>query len=321
VEIAGYLKSYEQYLVAERNLAPLSVETYLRELGFFLNFLRDRNMELEKVDASCVSAYLELRYEEKKISARSSAKAQSALRGFFRFLVREGKCLSTPMTGLKMPKCLRAIPEVFSEKEIDDILKAVDLETPGGLRDRCLFEVIYSSGLRISEAAGLTLDRIHLREGILRVAGKGRKERLVPVGGEAAFWIRRYLDEGRPLLAARRGSRLRPNGAVFLNYRGNPLGRKGMWKRFKEILVGAKTYGKVHGLRHSFATHLLRHGANLRAVQELLGHADISTTQIYTHVDQEILEKSHRNFHPRGMSASPAWGCLHPPGGKDKPNE
>jgi integrase/recombinase XerD len=199
-----------------------------------------------------------------------------------------------------MPKILRPIPEVFSEKDINRILDAVSVSTPGGLRDRCLFEVIYSSGLRISEAAGLTLDRVHLKEGILRVEGKGRKERLVPTGGEADMWMRRYLAEGRPLLAAKRPSRLKPAAEVFLNYRGNPLGRKGIWKRFKEILLRANAQGKVHGLRHSFATHLLKGGANLRAVQALLGHADISTTQIYTHVDQEALETAHRSYHPRG---------------------
>jgi integrase/recombinase XerD len=205
-----------------------------------------------------------------------------------------------------MPKILRSIPEVFSEKAVNDILDAVDIATPGGLRDRCLFEVIYSSGLRISEAAGLTLDRVHLKEGILRVSGKGRKERLVPLGAEAETWIRRYLDEGRPRLALRRKSRTSVAGEVFLNYRGNPLGRKGIWKRFKEVLLKANAHGKVHGLRHSFATHLLAGGANLRAVQELLGHADISTTQIYTHVDQEALRTAHRDYHPRGSAAGGA---------------
>jgi integrase/recombinase XerD len=216
-------------------------------------------------------------------------------------LVREGKCAGNPAAGLKMPKIIRPIPEVFSEKDIDRILAAVDVSTPGGLRDRCLFEVIYSSGLRISEAAGLTLDRVYLKEGILRVAGKGRKDRIVPVGAEAESWLRFYISEGRPLLAAKRRERLKPAAGVFLNYRGNPLGRKGIWKRFKELLLKANIHGKVHGLRHSFATHLLKGGANLRAVQALLGHADISTTQIYTHVDQEILETAHHCYHPRSM--------------------
>jgi integrase/recombinase XerD len=299
---ALYLKSYEEYLVAQRNLAPLSIETYLRELGLFLNFLKTKGLSPEKVDARLVSAYLELRRDRSGISARSSAKAQSALRGFYRFLVYEGRCDGNPAAGLKMPKILRPIPEVFSERDIDRILAAVDVSVPGGLRDRCLFEVIYSSGLRISEAAGLTLDRVHLKEGILCVSGKGNKERLVPIGGEADAWMRRYLAEARPLLAAKRPARIRGAAEVFLNYRGNPLGRKGIWKRFKELLVKANAHGKVHGLRHSFATHLLKGGANLRAVQELLGHADISTTQIYTHVDQTALAAAHREFHPRGTA-------------------
>jgi integrase/recombinase XerD len=301
VERASCLSAYEEYLVAEKNLAPLSVETYLRELRLYLDFLKTRGFAPEKVDARLVSAYLESRRDKNGISVRSSAKAQSALRGFYRFLVREGRCAGNPAASLKMPKVLRPVPEVFSEKDIDGILDAVNVSTPGGLRDRCLFEVIYSSGLRISEAAGLTLDRVHLKEGILRVAGKGRKERLVPVGGEAEAWIRRYLAEARPLLALKRPSRLKSVPELFLNYRGNPLGRKGIWKRFKGILLKANACGKVHGLRHSFATHLLKGGANLRAVQALLGHADISTTQIYTHVDQEALENAHHRYHPRGV--------------------
>ncbi|MDR1626540.1 MAG: tyrosine recombinase XerD [Spirochaetia bacterium] len=300
MERASCLAAYEEYLVVEKGLAPLSVETYLRELGRYLDFLKTRGLRPEKVDARLVSAYLESRRDKNGISVRSSAKAQSTLRGFYRFLVREGKCVGNPAAGLKMPKVLRPIPEVFSEKDIDTILDAADVLTPGGLRDRCLFELIYSSGLRISEAAGLTLDRVHLKEGILRVAGKGRRERLVPVGGEAEAWICRYLAEARPLFAAKRSARLKPAPELFLNYRGNPLGRKGMWKRFKEILLKANAHGKVHGLRHSFATHLLKGGANLRAVQALLGHVDISTTQIYTHVDQEALENAHHSYHPRG---------------------
>ena len=299
MENAVYLRNYEEYLVAEKNLAPLSVETYLRELGLYLDFLKTRFVAPEKVDTQHIYAYLESRKDKGGISARSSAKAQSALRGFYRFLVREGKCAANPAAGLVMPKVMRPLPEVFSYRDITRILDSVDTASPGGLRDRCLFELIYSAGLRISEAAGLTLDRIHPKEGILRVAGKGLKERLVPLGQEAERWIRRYLDESRPLLAARSGAS-RPAAEVFLNYRGRPLGRKGIWKRFKELLIKANASGKVHGLRHSFATHLLAGGANLRAVQELLGHADISTTQIYTHVDKEALKTAHRNYHPRG---------------------
>jgi integrase/recombinase XerD len=298
VEPGEYLKAYEEYLVAQKNLAPLSVETYLRELGLYLDFLKTKGLVPEKVDSPLVCAYLESRRDKNGISARSSAKAQSTLRGFYRFLVREGKCAANPAAGLKMPKILRPIPEVFSEEAVNDILDAVNISTPGGLRDRCLFEVIYSSGLRISEAAGLTLDRVHIKEGILRVMGKGRKERLVPMGTAAEAWMSRYLAEGRPLLALRQRTRASV-GEVFLNYRGNPLGRKGIWKRFKEILPRANAHGKVHGLRHSFATHLLAGGADLRAVQELLGHASLSTTQVYTKVDAAEMVRNYMRFHPR----------------------
>jgi len=291
---------FEKHLLVERNLAAPSVETYLREIRFFLGFLDREGVPAAQADPALLARYLQNRRDEDGLSARSSAKAQSALRGFYRFLVRDGLCPANPAERLRLPRPSRRIPEVFSVEEIDGILAAADLDKPEGLRDRCLFEVIYSCGLRVSEAAGLTLDRVHRREGVLRVLGKGSKERLVPIGGEADLWMGRYLQEGRPLLEARRKPPKGPTGAFFLNRRGDPLGRKGIWKRFQGLLSGHRGGGKVHGLRHSFATHLLRGGANLRAVQELLGHADISTTQIYTRVDQDTLRKSHREYHPRG---------------------
>lgn len=300
MEPAALQTAYEQYLVAERNLAPLSVETYLREIRFFLQFLESGKTSIEDVVPRTILDYFSARGEGPELTARSAAKAHSALRGLFRFLIREGVLEKNPAAMLKMPKTRRPIPDVFTLEEIELILGSTDLNTPEGLRDRCLFETVYSSGLRISEVSDLTLDRVHLREGILRIKGKGSKERLVPVGGESEKWLRKYLEEARPLLALRRRRELSPTGALFLNRLGGPLGRKGIWKRFKELLRKTGTHGKVHGLRHSFATHLLRGGAGLRAVQELLGHADISTTQIYTHVEQEVLEKSHREFHPRG---------------------
>jgi integrase/recombinase XerD len=194
-----------------------------------------------------------------------------------------------------LPRSSRRIPEVYTLEQVERILAAIDTTTPAGIRDRFLFELIYSCGLRVSEAVALTMDRIYLEASMLRVVGKGSKERLVPMGEQALLWMRRYLEESRPALLKDRKER-----ALFINRSGGRLSRKGMWKRFKEVLALAGVEGKIHTLRHSFATHLLQGGADLRAVQSLLGHADIGTTQIYTHVDEGALHGQHRRFHPRG---------------------
>jgi integrase/recombinase XerD len=200
-----------------------------------------------------------------------------------------------PSVHLELPRSSRRIPEVYTVEQVEAILEAVDTTTPAGIRDRFLFELIYSCGLRVSEAVSLTLDRVFPMEKLLRVVGKGSKERLIPMGEQALVWMHRYLCEGRPALLKDKKER-----ALFINRSGSRLSRKGMWKRFKEVLALAGVEGKVHGLRHSFATHLLQGGADLRAVQTLLGHADIGTTQIYTHVDERQLHQQHRRYHPRG---------------------
>ena len=201
-----------------------------------------------------------------------------------------------PSRDVERPRIGKHLPEVLEIVEVEKFLDTIDLGTPYGLRDRTLFELIYSCGLRVSEAAELELSQVYLKEGLIRVRGKGDKERLVPLGDEAEKWFRTYLREARPLLLKGPSS----NDRVFLNNRGEGLGRKGMWKRFRGIAERAEVDGKIHTLRHSFATHLLRGGADLRSVQELLGHADISTTQIYTHLDQDDLARAHKAYHPRG---------------------
>jgi integrase/recombinase XerD len=218
------------------------------------------------------------------------------LRSFFQFLVLEGVRSDNPALSVDMPKTEQRAPGVLTVEEVEALLNHIDVDTPFGLRDRALFELIYSCGLRISEAVELTLERLHLDEGIIRVRGKGDKERFVPVGGEATRWLESYLEHGRPALT-RPGRR---NTFLFLNHRGDGLSRKGMWKRFHELCRRAGIEAKVHTLRHSYATHLLEGGADLRAVQELLGHSDISTTQIYTHIEKSRLKSYHREYHPRG---------------------
>jgi integrase/recombinase XerD len=218
------------------------------------------------------------------------------LRSLFTFLVREGRIAANPARRVETPRVAARLPVVWSEEEVDRLLEAIDLGRVGGLRDRALFELVYSAGLRVSEVVCLRLEHLYLKEGHLRVRGKGDRERLVPLGEQARSWLERYLEEERNVLA-REGN---ASAEVFLSVRGACLSRKTVWKRFKEHAALAGLGGKVHTLRHSFATHLLRGGADLRSVQELLGHRDIRTTQVYTHVGQAELQTAHARYHPRG---------------------
>ena len=228
--------------------------------------------------------------------SRTMARIHSSLRSFFRFLRQEEIRCDDPSRKLEGLRLSHSLPDVLSVEEVDRFLEEITLSEPLGLRDRALFELIYSCGLRVSEAAALSLSQVCSDEGILRIRGKGNKERLVPLGEVAQRWLVLYLREARPLLQ-KNGT---PREEVFLSRRGGGISRKGIWKRFKEWMALAGMEGKVHTLRHSYATHLLRGGADLRMVQELLGHADISTTQIYTHLDNRELQESHRAHHPRG---------------------
>ena len=233
--------------------------------------------------------------QQEGIDARTAAKSVSALRALYRFLQAEGRAETNPAALIEPPRPTRRLPTVLSPSEVDRMLAAVDMGTPSGLRDRALFEMIYSCGLRVSEAVALQVTSLHREQGFVTVSGKGGRQRLVPLMGAALDWVQRYLRDGRPALA-----RDASEAALFLNRSGRRLTRAGMWKRFQDAAVRAGVAGKLHALRHSFATHLLGGGADLRSVQELLGHADISTTQIYTHLDAADLREAHRRHHPRG---------------------
>jgi integrase/recombinase XerD len=289
-------REYEGYLRAELRVSEATASTYAAEARRFGRWLDIENRDAADVTGSDLEAYIGSRQPESPLSARTVSRIFSTLRSFFDFLRTAGYRRDDPAREVDRPKIRAALPEVLNIDEVERFLSAIDLDTPYGLRDRTLFELIYSCGLRVSEASSLTIATIHLSEGIIRVRGKGDKERLVPLGEEAEYWLRLYLREGRSLLAKGPGRTDR----LFLNNRGEGLSRKGMWKRFKEIASRAGVEGKIHTLRHSFATHLLQGGADLRSVQELLGHADISTTQIYTHLDHDDLAKGHRTYHPRG---------------------
>lgn len=294
VEQKRLISIYSDYLTAELRLSPSTVAVYVLEARLFLSYALEQQLELESTNVGNLIEYLVHRQLE-GISKKTAAKAVSALRAFFTFAQRQRLIPDNPSVHLELPRSSRRIPEVYTVEQVEAILKAIDTSTAAGIRDRCLFELIYSCGLRVSETVSLTLERIYLQASMLRVVGKGSKERLVPVGEQALHWMRRYLEEGRPALLKGKKER-----ALFINRSGKRLSRKGMWKRFKEILARAGVEGKIHTLRHSFATHLLQGGADLRAVQALLGHADIGTTQIYTHVDESQLHRQHRHYHPRG---------------------
>ena len=289
---ADPLASYETYLRYQRGLSARTVEEYVREATFFDALRRQRGWAWESLGQVEIIEYLQER-RDGGAGPRTSARILSVLRNCFEFLVFHRERLDNPMYQVESPKLSPKTPEVFSLAEVEALLAAIPLEKPEGLRDRTLFELIYSAGLRVSEAVSLAVDRLFLAEGLVCVVGKGDKERLIPLGGQALMWLRRYLEEGRPRLV--KGSKT----AVFLNFRGDELSRKGIWKNFKQYAVLAGLEGKVHTLRHSFATHLLAGGADMRSVQELLGHVSINTTQIYTHVDQGELERQHSLYHPR----------------------
>lgn len=286
------LNGFEDYLAAELRLSSKTVDTYLGECKFFLFYAEEFNLDILNIEINDVIDFL-IHRQMKGVTQRTIAKTLSSIRCFYKYLILENKCNLNPTELIETPKIPKKIPRVFSVEEIEKFFKCIDTSDVLGIRDRALFELIYSCGLRVSEAGELKLNNIFLKERIIKITGKGGKERFVPVGDIADFWLKKYINESRISLAKKR------TNYIFLNSRGIKLSRKGMWKRFKEICSLAGVEGKIHTLRHSFATHLLSGGADLRSVQELLGHSDITTTQIYTHVDESKLKQSHEAFHPR----------------------
>ena len=296
---------FADYLTAERGLSPTTVATYAAEARAFEAFLARGGRPAALADASDVEAYMTER-RVSNIDPRTLAKSASAIRSFFRFLVLEGTVSSNPARLLDPQRVQMRIPRYLKAEEIERLLDACDPAQPLGVRDRAIFELIYSCGLRVSEAVALTVARVSLHEGAVRIMGKGARERMVPLGARAKKDLENYLACVRPALAGRS-----PVDTLFLGRGGKKLSRKTVWKIFKRLALGAGLEAKVHTLRHSFATHLLQGGADLRSVQELLGHADIGTTQIYTHVSQEVLKKTHAEFHPRGACTEGQSGDEH----------
>ncbi|MDH3934829.1 MAG: site-specific tyrosine recombinase XerD, partial [Gammaproteobacteria bacterium] len=228
---------------------------------------------------------------------RTTARLVSSMRRYYRFLIREGSLQEDPSVRIETPRIGRPLPDTLSESEVEALLDAPETADPLGLRDRAMLELLYACGLRVSELVGLTSDQVNLTQGVVRLMGKGNKERLVPLGEEAVDWLQRYIDEGRAELASDSSAR-----QLFITRRGAGMTRQAFWYRIRHyaVISGINKHLSPHTLRHAFATHLLNHGADLRVVQMLLGHSDLSTTQIYTHVARERLKELHAQHHPRG---------------------
>lgn len=288
------LRVYLESLSVERGLSQNTVDAYRNDLTRLGEALaRKGGRDLLTADAPTLAAH-QRDLMRQGLSPRSISRALSAIRSFYTFLVTTGERKDDPAVNLYPPKLGRPLPKSLSERQIQDLLAAPDVSTPLGFRDRAMLELLYATGLRVSELVGLKLPQLRLDAGFLVAFGKGSKERIVPVGEQAEDWVKRYLRDVRPGLTEGR------HQAVFVNHRGEPMTRMGFWKNLKAygVKVGIRDL-HPHVLRHSFATHLLEHGADLRAVQTMLGHADISTTQIYTHIHQERLKTLYDRFHPR----------------------
>ena len=290
------LESFNDFLVLEQGASPRTDEAYGRDLARFATYAVSRGA----VGPADVSARLLREYvyhlKDLGLAPASIRRNVSALRTYFKFLLGEGRITHDPSERLESPKRWRTLPEVLSVAEVDKLLASPTLDDPLVFRDRALLELAYGAGLRVSEWISIGVRDVVFDEGLVRVFGKGSKERLVPIGRRAIGALASYVRELRPRLEHGEG-----RGALFLNARGQPLTRMGAWKILQKYVAraGIEKHVSPHTLRHSFATHLLEGGADLRAVQEMLGHADISTTQIYTHVDREYLRTVHRQYHPR----------------------
>ncbi|UUY08592.1 site-specific tyrosine recombinase XerD [Pseudomonas sp. J452] len=280
----------------EKGLSVHTRDAYRSDLGLFHAWLQERGLALPGAGREIILDHLAWRLAE-GYKARSTARFLSGVRGFYRYLLREGLISEDPTLQIDLPQLGRPLPKSLSEADVEALLAAPELDDPIGLRDRAMLEVLYACGLRVTELISLTLEQVNLRQGVLRVFGKGSKERLVPMGEEAIAWIERYVREARPFLLDGK-----PSDVLFPSLRGEQMTRQTFWHRIKHQarVAGIAKSLSPHTLRHAFATHLLNHGADLRVVQMLLGHSDLSTTQIYTHIAKARLQELHARHHPRG---------------------
>jgi len=302
--IDGFL----DHLRAERRLADHTIESYARDLTALGRYAAGANRRLDALDRQTLEAFVRQQMAS-GLSPRSVARSIAAIRGFYRFLVLDRQLERNPADDLTPPRAWPALPKFLSIEEVDRLIAQPDVSTPLGLRDRAMIELLYATGMRVSELVGVRPHDLHLRERYVTCIGKGNKERLIPIGEQAAHWVERYMRDARPALLGakqprtpkRSQSRREGRDRVFVNVRGGPLSRVGFWKILKAHGRRAALPRGLspHVVRHSFATHLLERGADLRAIQMMLGHADVSTTQIYTHVLEARLRTVYDRFHPR----------------------
>ena len=289
------LDSFIDHLWLEDGLAKNTLDSYRLDLYAFALWITEQNKQLLAVEQADIQQYLAVKFPHSK--PRSISRLIASLRRFYRYLIRENKISLDPTIQIQSPKLPRSLPKSLSEDEVLALLNAPNVNDPIGLRDKAMLELLYACGLRVTELVGVKVTEVSLSDGVVRVTGKGSKTRLVPMGEEAVDWISRYLSEARPAILQKRLC-----DALFVTNRADEMTRQGFWYLIKRyaLLAGITKNMSPHVLRHAFATHLLNHGADLRVVQMLLGHSDISTTQIYTHVARERLKKLHSVHHPRG---------------------
>ncbi len=291
------LDRFLNYLVVEKGLSANTIEAYSHGLNRFLNRLREKGIEeagrISKLDIREFLVFL----KKKGLSSRTVARNLVSIRTFLRFLTEEGLLRVNPAEEIDSPKLAKTLPEILSLEEVEDLLEQPDSHTTRGIRDRSMLEMIYATGMRVSELVRLQINHVRLEAGYVLLFGKGSKERIVPIGIEAVTWIERYMKGSRESLLKKRESPY-----LYVNRSGRPMSRQQFWKIIKAYgrKAGIRKRISPHLLRHSFASHLLEKGADLRSVQLMLGHSDISTTQIYTHVTGERLKKIHQRYHPRG---------------------
>lgn len=294
VSSKNWIELFIESLWIEQGLSENTLKAYASDVQQYSHWLKKESVLLTGPED--ISAYLALKFQQ-GASARSSARLLSSLRRFFSFLIKEGQLSDDPCAGIDAPRLGRPLPTTLSEADVNALLGAPDTTKPLGFRDRTMLEVLYATGLRVSELIGLQLIQINLRQEALRVTGKGGKDRLVPIGEEAMEWVNSYLDDVRQQILSKQQSDF-----LFVTNRGDAMTRQGFWYIIKRYArkAGIQKAISPHTLRHAFATHLLNHGADLRVVQLLLGHSDLSTTEIYTHVAIERLKQVHARCHPRG---------------------
>jgi len=290
------IQRFLRYLRAEKNLSDNTINSYRFDLNRFCSFITSKDTSIEGVKPKQISNYIHVLFDL-GLAGSSVARNLSAIRMFYRFLFVEGDVNDDPAALIDSPKTPARLPLVLSITQILSILEQPDLNDKLGIRDRAMLEFLYGTGVRVSELLNIKIRDLSGDEKLVRVIGKGGKERLIPCGEVAIHFVQRYLNEVRTGIIK---AKSRPVDCLFLNWRGNPMTRMGFWKIFQVYCLKAEIKEKVspHTLRHSFATHLIEGGADLRAVQEMLGHSDISTTQIYTHLDREYLREVHKSFHP-----------------------